>query len=103
MGYEITSIRRADDHKKEFNVSEDAVLFEVDVKDLETGDTYTVFVTLEYKEDNGDHRLVLDGFCTSIEIEKCGEIAEFVLSDLKQYLEEWRDTLIKEAEKLLEK
>lgn len=103
MGYEIVSIRKADDRKGEFNISKNVCLFEVDVKGLETGDAYTVFVTVEYKEDNDDHRLVLDGFCTSLEIEKCGEIAEFVLSDMKQYLEKWKDAIIKEGEKLLNK
>ena len=61
----------------------------------ETEDVYTVYATVEYKEDDGDHRLVLDDFCTAPEDtkKKCSDIMDSVWLGMKRDLEEWRNFL----------
>ena len=109
MRLEILSLEKAEDKKEDLNVSPNAAVFKVEVGDKETGDVYTVYATIEYREDNGDHRLVLDGFAVSLDVEdenlekKYEEIVNWVLEELKESLEQSINAFVKSAEKLIDK
>ena len=107
MRLEILSLEKLEGKNEELNLPPNAIVFKVEVGDKEAGDVYTMFVTIEYKEDNGNHSLVLDGFVVPLGVEdekmkqKYNEIVDWVLTELKSNLEDSINTFVKNAEKLL--